>query len=82
MEKERAKRVRVYKVLTAVKAHSIQVREQEVKMRWGEGEILYYYCIKLFWSKLTKVTEKHMLLYLETRICKTALKPKLKLLLG
>lgn len=54
MEKERAKRVRVYKVLTAVKAHAIQVREQKVKMRWGEGEILYYYHIKLFWSKLTK----------------------------
>lgn len=47
MEKERAKRVRVYKVLTAVKAHAIQVREQKVKMRRGEGEILYYYCIKL-----------------------------------
>ena len=47
MEKERAKRVRVYKVLNAVKAHAIQVREQKVKMRRGEGEILYYYCIKL-----------------------------------
>lgn len=65
MEKERAKRVRVYKVLTTVKAHPIQVREQEVKMRWGEGEIIHYYRIKLFWSKLTKESnlEAHAILF-------------------
>lgn len=54
MEKERARRARVNKVLTAVKAHAIQIREQDGKMRWGEGEIFYYYCTKLVWCKLTK----------------------------
>lgn len=54
MEKERARRARVYKILTAVKAHAIQIREQDGKMRWGEGEIFYYYCTTLVWCKLTK----------------------------
>lgn len=57
MGKEIDKGVKVYKVLTPIKAQAIQVREQEVC--WEKVEILYHYYVKLFGSKL--INESNLL---------------------